>query len=118
MDRFTTAATVFNTQAKKYEEQFMNVELYHNALDLFCNHITKDNADILDIACGPGNISKYLLTKRPSFNILGIDLAVNMLSLAKANEQDSRRVRYLTADLLSQQNSDSAVQSWEETLAK
>ena len=85
MDRFTTAVTVFNNQAKQYQDKFMNVDLYRYSLDLFCNSIAKENARILDIACGPGNITKYLLEKRPGFQILGIDLSPNMLVLAKTN---------------------------------
>ena len=38
-----------------------------------CNLITKDKAKLLEIGCGPGNITKYLLSKRTDFNIFGID---------------------------------------------
>src|SRR5690606_3808601 len=39
----------------------------------------------LEIGCGPGNITKYLLSKKPDFDILGIDIAPNMVELAKQN---------------------------------
>ncbi|MBL4772335.1 MAG: class I SAM-dependent methyltransferase [Alcanivoracaceae bacterium] len=63
----------------------MDLSLYHGGFDLFCDHITKGNASILDIACGPGNISSYITTKRVDFNILGIDLSINMVKLARVN---------------------------------
>ena len=63
----------------------MDFCLYNETFDLFCNNIPKANAHILEIACGPGNITRYLLQKRPDFKILGIDIASNMLELAKAN---------------------------------
>jgi cyclopropane fatty-acyl-phospholipid synthase-like methyltransferase len=47
--------------------------------------VTKQKAKLLEIACGPGNITKYLLSKRPDFDIFGIDIAPNMIELAKLN---------------------------------
>lgn len=63
----------------------MNVDLYGETLDAFCEAIKKDNPEILEVACGPGNITKYLLNKRPDFKLLGTDLAPNMLEIAKSN---------------------------------
>lgn len=63
----------------------MDVALYHATFDLFCKHVARENADILDIACGPGNITRYLLERRPDFKISGIDLSVNMVHLATIN---------------------------------
>ena len=63
----------------------MDVSLYGDTFDLFCKSFEKNNAEILELACGPGNITKYLLEKRPDFKILGTDLAPNMISLAKIN---------------------------------
>ena len=53
--------------------------------DLICNAVIKNKATILEIGCGPGNITKYLLSKRPDFNIFGIDIAPNMIELSKIN---------------------------------
>lgn len=61
------------------------MDLYNDSYDKFCNLIDKKNAEILEIACGHGNITKYLLTKRPDFKILGIDLSIEMIKLAKVN---------------------------------
>lgn len=85
IDKSKQAAEVFNKNALLYENKFMNVELYHHAFDLFCSNIKSGNAHVLDIACGPGNITKYLLHKRPDLIILGIDLSPNMIDLAKKN---------------------------------
>jgi len=40
---------------------------------------------LLEIGCGPGNITQYLLEKNSDFDILGIDIAPNMIELAKKN---------------------------------
>lgn len=84
-DRTKIAVALFNKLANVYEEKFMDVTLYHDTLDVFCNEIEKKNASLLEIACGPGNITKHLFEKRPDFKILGTDLAPNMLALAKKN---------------------------------
>lgn len=85
MDRSKAAADVFNKHADLYQEKFMDVSLYHDSFDFFCNSIKKQNAEVLELACGPGNITNYLLSKRPDLKILGTDLAPNMIELAKQN---------------------------------
>jgi ubiquinone/menaquinone biosynthesis C-methylase UbiE len=74
---------VFDKHAKHYQEKFRDVSLYAKGFDIFCDAIKKKNAEILELACGPGNITSYLLNKRPDLKILGTDLAPNMLELAK-----------------------------------
>ncbi len=85
-----TTMTVFGKYAKVYQDKFMDVDLYKDTFDLFCAQIEKKNANILDVACGPGNIVKYLLSKRPDFKILGVDLSSEMVALAEANNPTAR----------------------------
>ncbi|MES2478715.1 MAG: class I SAM-dependent methyltransferase [Bacteroidota bacterium] len=85
MDKSQIAAAVFDKRAADYQQKFMDVSHYGRSLDLFCDSIRIENAEILEIACGPGNITAYLLNRRKDFNILGIDLAPNMISLAQKN---------------------------------
>lgn len=63
----------------------MDLDLYNDTYDLFCEQIISKKPKILEIACGPGNITKYLLSKRSDFKVKGIDIAPNMIQLAKAN---------------------------------
>ncbi len=85
MNQTKIAVDIFNKLATGYQDKFMDVSLYHDSLDVFCNSIKKENPEILELACGPGNITKYLLEKRPYFKILGTDLAPNMIELARIN---------------------------------
>jgi ubiquinone/menaquinone biosynthesis C-methylase UbiE len=85
MDHSKKAAGIFNKYASEYQNKFMDVGLYKESLDLFCASIKKQNAGILELACGPGNITNYLLNKRGDLKIFGIDLAPNMIELAKQN---------------------------------
>jgi len=102
MDKTQAAIAVFDKNAQRYQEQFMDTGLYQDSFDLFCDHIKKSEATILDVACGPGNITQYLLLKRPDWHITGIDLAPNMLALAGVNNPaaifhllDARAIRSL-----------------------
>lgn len=90
MDKNKIAVDVFNKLADLYQSKFMDVSMYHDTFDIFCNVIKKQDAKLLELACGPGNITKYLLTKRPYFKILGTDLAPNMLELAKVNNPQAQ----------------------------
>ena len=42
-----------------------------------------ENAAVLDLGCGPGIISRYLKSQRKSLHITGMDIAPNMVELAK-----------------------------------
>lgn len=85
MDKNQAAVAIFNKLAVLYQEKYMDTSAYHDTFDLFCESIKKENASVLEVACGPGNITKYLLEKRPDFKILATDLAPNMVDLAKKN---------------------------------
>jgi trans-aconitate methyltransferase len=68
----------------------MDLDVYNDSYDFICNSITKARAKILEIGCGPGNITKYLLSARPDFDIFGIDIAPTMIVLAKKNNPTAR----------------------------
>lgn len=89
MNKTDLAIAVFDKRAKEYQDKYMDVSLYHDSFDVFCNAIKKQGAEILELACGPGNVTRYLLDKRPDFKILGIDLATNMLDLARKNNPEA-----------------------------
>jgi 2-polyprenyl-3-methyl-5-hydroxy-6-metoxy-1,4-benzoquinol methylase len=86
---YTSPAALFNHIAHEYQEKFMDVSLYSEALNYFSD-LLPENASVLDMACGPGNITHYLLSRRPDLNILGIDLSKNMVALAKQNNPTAK----------------------------
>ena len=85
MDNPKVVAEKWDKVALAYQDTFMNLDLYNDTYDIFCKRVEKTDATIFEIGCGPGNISKYLLTKRPDFELEGIDMAPNMIKLAKEN---------------------------------
>lgn len=88
MDKTKQAAELFDKHAKLYQQKYMNVDLYADSLDLFCELVENSGA-VLELACGPGNVTRYILNKRPDLKILGTDLAPNMLELARENNPEA-----------------------------
>jgi ubiquinone/menaquinone biosynthesis C-methylase UbiE len=85
MNDYKETFATWNKIAQIYEDKFMNLDLYNQTYDLFCEAITAKNPTVLELGCGPGNITKYLLTKRPDFEIDAVDVAPNMIALAQQN---------------------------------
>lgn len=85
MDKYDETFETWNNIAALYEQKFMDLDLYNASYDFICDALEVPNAKILEIGCGPGNITKYLLSKRPDLDIFGIDVAPNMIELAKRN---------------------------------
>jgi trans-aconitate methyltransferase len=85
MDNYKITFETWNKVAELYQDKFMDLDLYNDTYDLFCEQIKMQEPVILEIGCGPGNITKYLLNKRPDFKINAIDIAPNMIALAKKN---------------------------------
>lgn len=96
------AVDLFNKLADSYQERFLSVEAYSESFHALLSMLDK-NSRILDVACGPGNISRFLLNERPDLDILGIDLAPNMIEWAKRNNptatfivHDAQKIDQLT----------------------
>lgn len=85
MDHYNHTIQTWDKLASLYQEKFMDRDLYDDTFDLFCQLVEKENPTIFEIACGPGNITRYLWNKRPDFNIEAIDVAPSMIELAKQN---------------------------------
>ena len=87
-DKNILSVETYNKSAKNYQDKFMEMDLYNDTFNQFCDLIKIDNAKIFEIACGPGNVTKYLKSVNPKFQIKGIDLAPKMIELAKMNNPD------------------------------
>lgn len=101
MDRNQVAVSVFNQRAESYAHKYMDVTMYSKSFEFLCNTIQNSEANILDVACGPGNISKHIINKRPDWKINGIDLAPQMIQLARDNNPTANFIVGDCRDLLS-----------------
>lgn len=85
MKDYQNTIQVYNQVAQHYEDKFMEATVYHHSYEKLLKRASLKHQKVLDAACGPGNISKYLLNKRADFSIVGIDAASKMIELAKKN---------------------------------
>ncbi|MGJ8662745.1 MAG: class I SAM-dependent methyltransferase [Marinicella sp.] len=82
MEKYQETLRTFDAVAEKYWDKFKDFELYQPTYDWFCELLPTGSLNLLEVACGPGNVSRYLLNKNPNMNLIGIDLAPNMIAQA------------------------------------
>jgi 2-polyprenyl-3-methyl-5-hydroxy-6-metoxy-1,4-benzoquinol methylase len=85
MDNNQISVNTFDKLAQRYQDKYMDLAMYSDTFDSFISHLPTDDARVLELACGPGNITQMLLSEKPNLSILATDLAPNMLMLAKKN---------------------------------
>lgn len=78
-----TVAT-FDRLADRYAELYFHLDMYDRYLERFAKTIESPGASVLDVACGPGNVSAYLAKVRPDLRLVGIDLAEGMIRQARS----------------------------------
>ena len=88
MDPFNISVQRFNDFAYEYASRFMNIDSYIDSIDKFCEFKDNEYPEILELACGPGNVTQYLRFKFPKSKILAIDLAPKMIEIARKNNSD------------------------------
>lgn len=89
MNKYLETFQTWDKIANLYQDKFMHLDLYNDTYDSFLDLIKKSNSSILDIGCGPGNITQYLLDKQRNLKITGIDISENMIALARKNNPNA-----------------------------
>lgn len=87
-DNYLETHKSWNNIAQTYEEKFMGFELYNDTYKRFCDLVSRPNASVLEIGCGPGNITRHILDLNPNLTILATDISKNMVDLAKKNNPE------------------------------
>jgi ubiquinone/menaquinone biosynthesis C-methylase UbiE len=85
---FSISVLRFDEFAQEYASKFMNIEAYEHMIETFCKEISSSNPKILELGCGPGNITKYLKTKFPNSSYVAIDLSPKMIEIARQHVKD------------------------------
>lgn len=76
----------YNRTAGNFNDTIATLNNYDHTYQFVCDRLN-DGDLVLDLACGPGQISKYL-RKRKDLKIFGVDLSEEMLKIAKREIPD------------------------------
>ncbi len=85
MDPVKATVATFDKYAEQYQDKFMDYPAYTKTYARFASLLTEQHRTLLDVGCGPGNISRYLLAQHPHLKIHGVDLSPRMVELAAKN---------------------------------
>lgn len=102
MNKYKITSLTWNEIADVYASHFMDLEIYNEGYELFTQRLPASSPRVLEIGCGPGNISKHIRSMISDAEIEGIDVAPAMIELAKANnpkgkyyEMDARNIQMI-----------------------
>jgi trans-aconitate methyltransferase len=96
MKNFDISVRRFDEYAAEYARRFMDLNAYSDSIDLFCELIGNTLPNILELACGPGNVTRLLKLRFPESEITAIDLAPQMIEIASTHLPD---VDFLVMDV-------------------
>lgn len=83
MDRYRTTFATWNKVADQYADAFMDLDIYDDTYNKFIEILPSPTSTILEVGCGPGNVTRNILSKKTSLDWLGIDIAPSMIERAK-----------------------------------
>jgi len=88
-DIYKETFDTWDKMADLYQQKFMHIDIYNKTYDFFLKMLPHNDSSVLELGCGPGNITRYLLNQKPKLKILGTDISTNMIKLAKKNNPDA-----------------------------
>jgi ubiquinone/menaquinone biosynthesis C-methylase UbiE len=88
---------IFSNYSEQYNEKFGAAEQYKKTLEKFA-YYCDGNKSVLDLGCGPGNLSKFLKRYNPKLKITGLDFSKEMLEIAR---NELKEDDFICADLRS-----------------
>ncbi len=92
----------FEEEATEFDELILKLIPHYkemiNALISSIPFKKKDSIKVMDLGCGTGTITKALKEEFPNAQIKCLDLAENMLEMAKIKLNDYKDIKYVTGD--------------------
>ncbi len=85
MDEYQKSIDTFDRNTERYQEKYLEFDFYTETFTPILERLTTPDAKVLDLGCGPGSITKFLLHHMPDLQVTGIDAAPAMIELAREN---------------------------------
>lgn len=83
MENFSISVQRFDDFANEYARRFMDMDSYSDSIERFCDLIVPKEPKLLELACGPGNVTRLLKLRFPESRIIALDLAPKMIEIAQ-----------------------------------
>ncbi len=98
----TVVKTVFNSIASVYDDNRKKLipcfdDLYSIPISLICKN-NNNKINVLDLGAGTGLLTFFLLGKYPNANVTLIDMAEDMLEIARQRFKDNGNIKYIIGD--------------------
>lgn len=97
----------YNRTAENFFSTIARLKNYNHTYDYIANRLN-DGDTILDLACGPAQISRYLKDKK-NLNVVGVDLSSGMLDIARKNIPDGEFIEKSIIDFNNGKSYDAAI---------
>ena len=92
----------FEEEAAEFDERILKlIPHYEEMIDALISSIPPDRNDsirVMDLGCGTGTISKSLKDKFKNATVTCLDLAQNMIEMARIKLSDYKDIDYITCD--------------------
>jgi tRNA (cmo5U34)-methyltransferase len=92
----------FETEAKEFDEIiFKIIPYYSRMIEALMDsvHFSYDKSfRVIDLGCGTGTVAKRISEKFPNSEIVCLDIASNMIDLAKQKLSDHSKTSFITGD--------------------
>lgn len=89
-------AKFYSKYSTQFDEKIGSLKNYDESYDDFVSG-AKQKTNLLDLACGPGNVSAFIKKMQPDIEICCVDLSEDMLEIAKNKIEDGE---FYKADIL------------------
>jgi ubiquinone/menaquinone biosynthesis C-methylase UbiE len=100
----------YDSSADHYMNTIGKLPNYDGTYD-FIADMLPENARALDLACGPANISRYLLNKK-NLDITGYDLSESMLAMARKTIPEGKFVNRSISSIMTHRRFVKSCRHW------
>jgi len=97
----------YNKSAITFANSIAKLKNYHQTYDDLIQRLP-EKCDVLDLACGPAQISQYIRERRHA-NIIGVDLSHEMLNIARQAIPDGEFAQHSIIDYCDERQYDAVI---------